>query len=125
MAKSDMSKKRVAEIALRVVRKFLEKQRPTAILVTFELKSDKDEDSRFRDALVKYLEEDLDGVKVATSSYAIPSNNPLNQILAKIEKITEGSIIVYAFPFRTWEGSGNLKTNEWLDEYVPKVASDW
>ena len=121
MAKDEMSKKQVAKIALRVVRKFLEKQRPTAILVTFDLETHDGSDAQFRDALVKYLEEDLDGVMVAKSSYAVPSNIPARQILTKIDKITEGTSIAYAFPFRTWQGSGNPKANDWLDEYVPKV----
>lgn len=117
-----MSKKKVAEIALRVVREYFEKQRPKAVLVTCDLIADNGGESSFRDVLIKYLEQDLDGVKVAAASYALPGNIPVSQILATIEKITEGSSAVYAFPFRTWQGSGNSKADDWLDEYVPKVV---
>ena len=112
----------MAKIALRVVRKFIEKQRPAAILVTYEYTTDQVDASSFSAALVKYFEEELDGVMVAKSCYAIPNNIPLSRILANIDKITGGAVVVYAFPFRSWEGSGNPKANEWLDEYVPRIS---
>jgi hypothetical protein len=121
MTKGEMSKKKVAKIALRVVTKFIEKQRPAAILLTFDCNAEPEKEPSLDSALVAYLEEELDGVMIAKSSYAIPNNVPLSRVLANIERITSGALIVYAFPFRSWEGSGNTKANDWLDEYVPRI----
>ena len=121
MTKVELSKKKVAKIALRVVRKFIEKERPTAILVTYDLNTAQVETSVLENALVEYLAQELDGVMVAKSCYAIPNNIPLSRILASIDKITNATAIIYAFPFRSWEGTGNPKATEWLEEYVPKT----
>ena len=121
MTKGEMSKKKVAKIALRVVRKFMEKERPTAILITYDLNSEQLETSSLENTLIEYLGQELDGVMVAKSCYAIPTNVPLSRILAHIDKITNGAATIYAFPFRSWEGTGNPKATEWLDEYVPRI----
>ncbi len=122
MAKDELSKKKVAKIALRVVKKYIEKHRPTAVLITFEFNSEEVEIPPSISSLVEYLEGELDGVMVSKSCYAIPDNVPLTRILANIDKLTNGAAVVYAFPFRSWEGSGNPKASDWLDEYVPKLS---
>jgi Mg/Co/Ni transporter MgtE len=92
-------------------------KRPPAVLVTFDFDTIDNKDSPYRNDLVSYLEGTLGGVMVTQSSYAIPYNNAVIDIIARIRQITRDSITAYAFPVQNWYGHGNTIANEWFQKH--------
>jgi hypothetical protein len=97
-------------------------KRPAAILVTYDFDTNDNRDSPYKDELIKYLDKTLGGVMVTQSSYAVPYNTAVSDIIAKIGRITHQSITVYAFPFESWDGYGSATADEWFEKNnVPNI----
>ncbi len=92
-------------------------KRHTAVVVMFDFDTDDNRDSPYRNELVRYLEGTLGGVMVTQSSYAVPYNTTVIDIIAKIGQITHDSITAYAFPVQNWYGHGNAIADEWFQKH--------
>jgi hypothetical protein len=91
--------------------------RPHAILIMYDLDTNDEGDSQYKDEVIKFLEETLGGVMVTQSSYAIPYSIAVSDIIARIGKITHDGITVYAFPVQNWDGHGNAIADEWFRKH--------